>query len=776
LTNEESVYDLVGYRITPARELSKADQSDLDVELQSLLASLAYNPPGVANTAFDLRYITTNDASIGGKTLSVILLCKLTFDDKELPNSFAMSDTKASIRKFQAEFLELLTLHLEAYEYRIAPIDEADLLRCATPFEATEYVSLTRRPISASPFRLSRFAGSSTMSRIIDMMIRQQQQLCLSVYVEPYMLDEDERQSLRLFGFESDLLGRNDSELSTLLGLEDEAVQRSSRIFRLAVRIASDHPVSQYLINLLGSEFTGRGDFGFHRANDEEMAEATQALSDVAFHSLMEVDEDKIPDSLMQLAHLAPANEASAVFRVPTERIATSRERLFKTFPAPVANLPADGLLLGYAEHPSYQEKLGVRLQTEDRRRHTYVVGKTGTGKSIMLLNMVKQDLDSDAGLCLVDPHGDLISAVMQHIPDHRIDDVVLLDPSDPDRVAGLNFLEASAEDDASEKDFLVQEVISMIIRMVDYNVEMYGPLGQQMTRMACLTLMGLPEKATLIEVPLLFSNVEYLKSVLARLEDEELKHWWQNEWMRKTDVQRNEVLGWFTSKFQSFVSAPSVRRVVGQSESTFDIRDVMDRGKILLVNLSRGRVGGLNSALLGSMVVSKILWAATQRAWQPQESRRDFYLYVDEFQNFITDNFETILSEARKYRLNLIVAHQHLAQLRAMGRLGDRVERSIFGNIGTILTFRLGTDASALANELGKPVDADTLRSLENRFAVAQLLVDDVPTTPFTMRTADYAAEPDGYDRTEKVLEAARCRNTEVSQIEAAIRDRHLA
>ena len=764
-------FDLVGFAITPSRALTRSEQEKLELDISSLLASLAFPPPGVRDLAFDLRYLAINDLSLTGKQLVVALLCRLNFDE-HLEGEKAVSET------FSREFHELLSLHLEEYDYRIARIVPGDIWQYLRPFDVSDYVEIARRVTKLRPLRMSKFQGRSPMSRAVDMLLRQQSQLCLSVYLEPHPLSEDESRELELYGYETDLLPSDDRDLRdlrALLSADGMSQPGTSTPFRVSMRLVSDQPISQYVINLMGAEISGRRDYGFHRPTADDFKEAVVAFSELKFFS-SDIDPaiEKVPRSLQNLLHIFQVNEAQAAFRFPTERIATSRERTFKTYSAPVANLPQSGLLLGTAEHPSYQEVLPVYLKTLDRRRHVYVVGKTGTGKSMLLLNMIKQDLERGAGVCVVDPHGDLINAVFPHIPRNRAGDVVLLDPSDTEWVAGMNFLEATSEDSASEKDFLVQEIISMIIRMVDYDISMYGPVGQQMTRVACRTLMALDRPATLLEVPRLFASQSFLKSVFRDLRDQELIDWWTKEWAPKTDYQKNEVLSWFTSKFEQFVSAPAVRNMVGQSYSTFDFKQIMDEKKILLVNLSRGRVGALNSSALGQMIVSKLLWAATRRAWDPEELRQDFYLYVDEFQNFISDSFDTILSEARKYRLNLIMAHQHLGQLHAMGRLGDRIERAVFGNVGTMVTFRVGTDASRIADELGSPVDAGTLRSLQNRFSVAQLLVDDVPTIPFTMKTDNYEPPSDKQKSDgRRVMDEARRRNTSVDKIKEQISGR---
>jgi hypothetical protein len=769
-------FDLVGFSITPIKELTKANQEDLDLDLASLLSAVAFPPTGVVELAFDLRYLAIYDNSITGKQLVVALLCRLTF-------SPGLSDPKAVTDAFRHEFHELLSLHLEDYDYIVSPISQGDIWRFLEPFAPSEYVEIFRRVTRLRPLRMSSFQGHSPMSRAVDMLLRQPGQFCYSVNLQPYQIPKEISRELEMFGYDTPVLASDERdlqrdmlELGSLLGVSaDGGVQPSSSTpYRMTLRVSSDKPISQYVINLLGAEVSGRRDYAFHRAEKDEFSGAITALRDARFFATRgEQEFAHLPESLRNLRRLFHVAEAQAAFRLPAERIATSRQRTFKIYTAPIANLPREGILLGHAEHPSHQEPVPVRIKAQDRRRHVYIVGKTGTGKSMLLLNMIKHDIETGKGVCVVDPHGDLVNQVLAHIPPARSSDLILFDVADTERSIGLNFIEATSKDE-SEKDFLVQEVIAMVMRTVDYNVEMYGPMAQQMTRLACLTLMDLDEPATLVEIPRLFANTGFREGVLRRVKDDEIRRRWDSEWEGKTEYQKHEILNYFTSKFEPFVNAPAVRNVVGQTHSAFDFKDVMDRGLILLVNLSRGAVGALNSFALGGMVISKLTWAAMRRAREPEEARRDFYLYVDEFQNFISDSFDTILSEARKYHLNLIIAHQHLGQLTAMGRMADRIERSVFGNVGTMAAFRVGTDAHRIADELGVPVTEGTLRSLQNRYFVAQLLVDDVPTTPFTVRTADYL-RPSVSDEqiAGEMREHARLRNFLTAQVLTDIRSR---
>ena len=718
------------------------------------------------------RYLTLNDNSLAGKHLDIVLLVRINYDLRDSSIDF---DEVAS--KFREDFYNLLALNLNPYEFRIGLLSSKQIGSYLDPFPITDTVEIARSIARYKPFQMRLFEGRSPMTKIVDMLLLERGQRCFSVLIEPYQMTEEEQSKIEVFGYETKILPSNpDKELiQGILGFQAQA-QSMRASFRMKIRLVGDSGISQYLVNLVGSEVSGQQDFFYFRPEDEDLKQEIARFRAIEFESsLANVITLDIPDVLLDLVYLFRPAEVATAFRLPSERISASKERLFKTYFAPISNLPEEGLLIGTGEHPSHQDPIPIYIRPRDRRKHCYIIGKTGTGKSMMLLGMIKQDIQSNKGVCLIDPHGDLVEAVFACIPEERKEDVYLFDPSDEEYVMGLNFLEATSDDPESERDYLLQEVISMLLRTVDYDLQMFGPRAQQWTRMGCMTLMALPEGGTLLEVPRLFEDSAFLNTVLEKIDDSLLRNWWKKNYIPQSDFHKSEMMGYFTSKYTPLVSGPQVRNVVGQLKSGFDFKEIMDEGKILLVNLSRGKIGQQNSALLGSMFVSRLLWAAMGRAWEPEESRRPFYLYVDEFQNFITDSFETILSEARKYNLILTIANQHLAQLRAMGKLGDKIQRAVFGNVGTIVSFRLGTDAPTLASELGDPVEATTLRNLENRYTVVQLLVDDAPTTPFTMRTIDWVFPgPEEIKRGERIKQYARRRGRPVSEVKEEIQRRY--
>lgn len=387
--------------------------------------------------------------------------------------------------------------------------------------------------------------------------------------------------------------------------------------------------------------------------------------------------------------------------------------------------IPHEGLLLGYNVFRGIKKE--IRLTDNDRRRHLYIVGQTGTGKSTILENLALQDMINGKGFAFVDPHGDTVELLMGQVPKERIDDVIYFSPADMDFPMGLNLFEFDTPD---QKDFLIQEAINMLYKLYDPQHQgIIGPRYEHWFRNAALTLMSDPQGSTFIDIPKVFTDNQYAKDKLKYVTDQTVLDFWNKEMAQTSDYHKSEVLGWFVSKFGAFLSNEMMRNIIGQTQSAFNLRQIMDEGKILFVNLSKGRTGELNSKLLGMIFVMKFQSAAMSRANIPEDQRRDFSLYVDEFQNFSTDSFSSILSEARKYRLNLIVANQFISQLT------DDIRDAVFGNVGSVVSFRTGaSDADFLVKQFSPTFDADDLVRLPNFNSVARVMISNVPSQPFSM------------------------------------------
>lgn len=429
--------------------------------------------------------------------------------------------------------------------------------------------------------------------------------------------------------------------------------------------------------------------------------------------------------------------ELASIWHLPTKFIETPNIKwlLSKKAAAPV-NMPTEGVLLG--NNIFRGVKTPVRMARDDRRRHVYIIGRTGSGKSELIRNMAIQDIQNGEGLCVVDPHGDLVEGILPHIPESRAEDVILFEPFDTERPMGLNILEVKTEE---QKDFAVQEMISIFYKLVT-DPAMLGPMFEHNMRNAMLTLMADKEHpGTIVDIPRIFTDMEFQKYKVAKVKDLVVRNFWEKEMAKTSDFHKSEMLGYLISKVGRFVENSTMRNIVGQPKSGFDFRDVMDKGKILLINLSKGQTGEINAKLLGLIIVSKLQMAALSRTDIPEEQRRDFYLYVDEFQNFITDAFSSILSEARKYRLNLVIAHQYLGQLEqaagAQGAGSKDLRDAVFGNAGTEIAFRIGVeDAEIMAKEFAPVFNEFDLVNIDRFNAYVKLMINGTGSKPFNMAT----------------------------------------
>ena len=398
---------------------------------------------------------------------------------------------------------------------------------------------------------------------------------------------------------------------------------------------------------------------------------------------------------------------------------------------APPANLPQDGVVLGVNEYRG-KESL-VRIKQEDRMRHFYIVGMTGTGKSKLMVNMAVQDIEAGRGVCYIDPHGQEVEEILANIPENRAEDVYYFDPSDAERPIGLNMLEAGT---SQEADFAAQEMITIFYKLLP-DPSMAGPMFEHYMRNALLLLMADPQNpGTLVELPRIFTDESFRAEKLKYTNDMMVKDFWQREFAAsQKGSMAADMLSYVISKTGRFVENAMMRNIIGQPHSGFNFRKIMDEGKILLVNLSKGKVGEVNSDLLGLILVSKLQMAAMARADMSESKRKDFMLYIDEFQNYVTDSMAIILAEARKYRLSLTMAHQYIGQL---SRGQDvSIKDAVFGNVGSLAVFRIGPeDAEFLAKQYAPVFNEFDLVNIEKFKAYVRLLIDNQSARPFNMST----------------------------------------
>lgn len=389
------------------------------------------------------------------------------------------------------------------------------------------------------------------------------------------------------------------------------------------------------------------------------------------------------------------------------------------------------------------RRKFGIK--TDDRRRHVYLIGKTGMGKTTVLENMIIGDIRAGMGVAVVDPHGDLAERIMEYIPEDRIQEVIYFNPADIEYPIAFNIVE---QVDMRVRHLVASGLVGVFKKLW---VDSWGPRLEYILRNAILAILDYPG-ATLLDVVRILSDKPYRKKVVAQVQDPVVKFFWQKEFAGYADKFAAEAVSPIQNKVGQFLSSAVIRNIVGQLKSSIDMRDIMDNGKILIMNLSKGRIGEDNSALLGAMMITKIQLAAMSRVDIPEKERRDFYLYIDEFQNFSTESFANILSEARKYRLNLIIAHQYIEQL------DEKVKAAVFGNVGTIVSFRIGAvDAEEIIKEFTPVFIEEDIVNLPKFECYLKLMIDGVASDPFSARGLPPLSKEESTNNFSKAVEYSR-------------------
>jgi len=424
------------------------------------------------------------------------------------------------------------------------------------------------------------------------------------------------------------------------------------------------------------------------------------------------------------------SEEVASIFHFPLPTLETPRIKWLKAKPAPApANLPEQGLVLGKNIYRG--EEREVRIKQDDRRRHLYIIGQTGTGKSVFLKNMIRQDIENGEGVAFIDPHGDSVEEILGYVPKERLEDVIYFNPPDLERPLGLNMLEVNP-DYPEQKSFAVNEMINIFDKLYDLKTT-GGPMFEQYARNAMLLVMDDPQSgSTLLEVPKVLADAEFRRYKLERCKDITVKHFWEKEAEKAGgEAALANMVPYVTSKMNMFLANDIMRPIVCQQKSSFDFRKIMDEKKIFLANLTKGKLGGPNSSLLGLIITGKLLMAALSRVDIPEEKRTDFYLYLDEFQNFTTESISTILAEARKYKLCLTIAHQFI------GQLDEKIKNAVFGNVGSMVCFRIGAEDAEFVVKQYEPVfSQQDLINIDNFNAYLKLLIDGQTTRPFNIQT----------------------------------------
>ena len=558
---------------------------------------------------------------------------------------------------------------------------------------------------------------------------------------------------------------KNSSEDHSISSQKQDEIQAISNklkfpAYETLIRIiasSSSGPRSEAIVGGLASSFAQFNSPMLNGFKINTMKDRKKLVVDYAFRFFPLKNTSSVLNSV----------ELASVFHLPEQNAIPSssvERQLVKQVDGP-AKLATEGLFLGTNEYRGNNKP--IYLQVKDRRRHMYVIGQTGMGKSVFLENLAFQDMCDGRGFAFIDPHGDAVEALLKRVPRERIDDIIYFDPADIEHPVGMNMFEYTTED---QKDFIVQEGISMLQSLFDpQNQGFFGPRGQHMFRNAALLLMSDPAGATFIDIPQCFTDPEFVKSKLRYVTDKAVYDYWTKEFpASQKSNDAGEVITWFSSKWGPFIANTIMRNTLGQVKSGFNIREIMDNKKIFLVNLSKGRLGDINANLLGMIFVMKFQQAAMSRQDIPEDQRQDFCLYVDEFQNFATDSFESILSEARKYRLNLIVANQFMTQLT------EKIREALLGNVGTIVCGRIGvTDAELMVKAFSPVFTAEDLTKTPNFAAVTKVMMFDMPSAPFTINLPPPMGDPDDeLMKSLKAYSATKFAKTR-AEVEKEIQDR---
>ena len=531
------------------------------------------------------------------------------------------------------------------------------------------------------------------------------------------------------------------------------------QVFETNIRLVTSAPTQARAEEILSHLIGGFGQFALSALNSFDIVEVKKRNLKKLIYNYSFRNFNPTQKNILNL------EELTSIYHFPTTYIETPYIKMAKstTSAPPPAELSEAGLnVIGKVDFRG-EEKEVAFITREDRRRHFYVIGQTGTGKSSLLQEMIRQDIQNGEGVAVVDPHGELIEATLANIPKERAEDVVLFEPFDMERPMGLNMLECETPE---QKDFAVQEMITIFQKL--FPPEVIGPMFEHYMRNAMLALMAdRSDPGSLVEIPRMFTDQEFMENRLRRVEDPLVRSFWLKEWKQMTGSTKSDMLGYMVSKVGRFIENEMMRNIIGQAHSSFDLANIMNEKRIFLANLSKGRTGEVNSSLLGLILVSKIQMGAMRRATMPEEERKDFYLYIDEFQNFTTDSIATILSEARKYRLNLIMAHQYIPQLT------EEIKNAVVGNVGSMAAFRVGAeDAQFLETQFKPEFSQFDLVNLDNFHLIVKMLIKGKLASSFEMQTIPPdSGNPEIVESIKQLAKLKYGRRKEI--VEAEIRER---
>lgn len=513
-------------------------------------------------------------------------------------------------------------------------------------------------------------------------------------------------------------------------GLEEKSSKAGLEVnIRVVVSAATPTAAQMYINDILGSF----GQYNIYEYGNSFVKAGQRNQATVVRHFIYRHIDHRF-------ACVLNAEELASLFHMPLPTTETPKiDWLLARRALPPSNLPTEGLILGHSEYRGHDYQ--IRMKPADRRRHAYIIGKSGVGKTELMKSMVKQDIEEGRGVCVIDPHGDFAEDALSFVPRERAEDVIYFSPADIERPMGLNMLEYDPKY-PEQKTFVINEMLKIFDKLYDLK-STGGPMFEQYMRNAMMLVMDDPESgSTLMEIPKVLADEEFRAYKLSKCTTQVVKDFWTKEAQKAGgEASLQNMVPYITSKLTPFIANDIMRPIIGQQESAFNVRQAMDEGKILLLNLSKGKLGDINAYLIGMVLVGKILMAALSRTDMDPASRKDFYLYIDEFQNFLTDSISSILSEARKYGLDLIVAHQFIGQLTEKSG-STQIRDAIFGNVGSMFAFRIGSeDAEFLEKDFAPVFNKYDLINVEAYTCNAKILIDNTASRPFNMQP--YRAMP---------------------------------
>jgi len=741
----------IGYRFlsTGTLDFHKASDSEINTAQQVFsrligsLKQIKQHSEYVSGCIIDFRLLYDPTDKSSQKEL---IKCFLTFSFKI--NGISESETRNMHDDLKKYCETLLTFTLRQQNFTIEPDDDGyDYERVKHIVEVLRPADIKNKNSKLSPETLK---TPINVKKLANLMLRSQSPIGYSVMLNLHGWTENEVSLIMQGGIQSEdpysKIGAYFAGMPE--DKEEEHTTSSAEKPVCKIRFFSTEQLSQFFL----SELLGCISPGFLKTIKVESKDKgfSHELQEIKYFQL--AGESSVRNTLdlepliLKVYRSLSTDEIADVCPVPRESFPGIRHKKYKTLYPSIDELSHTGILIGHVRTEASTQYIDVRISDADRLRHCYIIGQTGTGKSSLIASMVIQDILSEKSSILIDPHGELCDDIIGAVPEKCLDNIVLIDPSKSAEYSGcsLNILDIgsvrSESDLLQKKDYWINELTSMFISL--YGSEVFGPRIQEYFRVACLTLMDSNIKATLLDLPRLFTDRGFLEECRKKITDPDAKEMW--DVVDKTaDKELQEILPYFSSKFSPLVRSYMIRNFIGSKHSLIDLEKFISEGKTVLVRLSKGDLGELGMRLIGMLVMSRLKALVFARSKIEPEKRKFVALYVDEFQNFISEGFQTLLSEARKFGLGLVLAHQYLTQMsQAQFQLygsggGTRLLDAILGNVGNILTFRIGAkDAEQILPSLGSPSSEVDLTNLENYQFICRILNSGTLSSPMTVQS----------------------------------------